>query len=211
MRVYHSSMAEEPRTVKSGASWAALFVFLAASAISAFTKTPSQSQSQPEKQTTEPPAKQESIVEVARKTKAQKEKSGSAKTYTNDDVTQLPKPGVTTSRPDPNRKREREDYEGSYPPKKGSKYFEQYWRNQFKNLQQQMDQINRQIASLREQIKQSGTAGFSATGVQRNMTIANDLSARLQAYENQKKQIQKQMDLLEDEGRKAGAEPGWFR
>ncbi|MBI3404138.1 MAG: hypothetical protein HY046_01620 [Acidobacteria bacterium] len=175
---------------------------LVASSFLVYAQTPSETQSQSEKQTTETPPKQESIVEIAKSTKAKKEKSASTKVYSNEDVLLLPPPGVSTSKPSPNISR---------PPAKTYVQGEQYWRSRYQYLQQQIDDVDRQIAALNEQIKNSGTVGFDAAGIQRNNTVVQDRTVRLRALEARKKELMKQMDALLDEGRKAGAEPAWFR
>ena len=41
--------------------------------------------------------------------------------------------------------------------------------------------------------------------------IVHDRNAELQHLQDRKQNLEKQMDDLTDEGRKAGADPGWFR
>ncbi len=50
-----------------------------------------------------------------------------------------------------------------------------------------------------------------ASGLSQDVIYVTDRSAQVKQLEKKKADLQKQMDDLAEEGRKAGADPGWFR
>ncbi len=72
--------------------------------------------------------------------------------------------------------------------------------------------VNQQIEQLKEDIKKYGNAGFDvATGMKDNIAYVRDRNAKIEKLRKRKTALEKQLDNLQDEGRKAGAEPAWFR
>jgi hypothetical protein len=68
------------------------------------------------------------------------------------------------------------------------------------------------IKNLQEEIKKNGATGFDAqSGLKQNVIYVDDRNARLKQLEQRRQDLDKQMDLLQEEGRKASADSAWFR
>ena len=89
---------------------------------------------------------------------------------------------------------------------------EEYWRGRAQEILDAIAQTDEQIAQKKEEIKKLGNGGFDVTtGLKSNVAYINDRNGQLKALEDHKLQLQKQLDDLADEGRKAGAPAAWFR
>lgn len=172
-----------------------------------------QSQSQPQAQSqssTPPEQKQDSVAEAARKAKAKKAAAAQGKVFTEDDLSGMKKGGVSVVGND-NIKRPRRapasDGDGDYAPNS-----EEYWRSRSQPLLDEMAGIDQEIAQLREDIKKYGSGGFDVTtGFKDNVAYIEDRNGQIQKLQEKKAHLQKQLDDLAEEGRKAGAQPAWFR
>jgi chromosome segregation ATPase len=172
-----------------------------------------QSQSQPQTQTqssTPPEQKQDSVAEAARKGKAKKAAAAQGKVFTEDDLSGMKKGGVSVVGND-NVKRPRRapasDGDGDYAPNS-----EEYWRSRSQPLLDEMANIDQQIAQLKEDIKKYGPGGIDvATGYKEGLAYVEDRNGQIQKLQEKKANLQKQLDDLAEEGRKAGAQPAWFR
>ena len=72
--------------------------------------------------------------------------------------------------------------------------------------------MDQEIAKTKDEIKKYGTGGFDVTtGMKDNIAYIQDRNAQLQELEKHKADLQKQLDELQDEGRKVGAPSSWFR
>ena len=156
----------------------------------------------------------DSLAEVARRAKAQKPKTAAPKVYTDDSVTHLSGHGVSvvgdTSARDESGGAETEQA-GVTGQQPGASR-EQYWRGRARQIRDQMAQIDRQIAGLREEIAKQGAVSVDPqSGLQAGVIYITDRNAQIKELEGRKDGLQKQMDALEDEGRKDGADSGWFR
>jgi hypothetical protein len=95
---------------------------------------------------------------------------------------------------------------------------EQYWRSRAQKLRNEMAEVDRQIAEL-EAANQDPHTGSSGTNPPPPPPSAYTVGAHvrggsstpLQRLENRKAQLQREMDQLEEEARKAGVPPGWLR
>ena len=168
-----------------------------------------QSQSQAPPPPPPSPQKQESAADAARKAKAEKAKSP-RKVYTEEDLSGL-KPGsvsvVGQETPAADSSPQDRDADATKSGKT-----EEYWRGRARKLRDQMAATDQEIAKLKDEIKKTGGGGFDAsTGLKQNVIYIHDSNARLQKLEQQKEKLEKQMDLLQEEGRRAGALPEWFR
>jgi hypothetical protein len=75
-----------------------------------------------------------------------------------------------------------------------------------------MAQLDQQISSVRDEIAKYGAVQIDPqSGVQAGVIYIKDRNAQIERIEEQKTTLQGQLDALEEEGRKAGAESGWFR
>jgi len=78
-----------------------------------------------------------------------------------------------------------------------------------------LDQIvatEQQIAKLKDEIKKYGAGGFDVTtGMKNNVAYIEDRNGQMNDLEKRKGDLEKKLDQLQEVGRKAGAEPAWFR
>ncbi|HYL83289.1 MAG TPA: hypothetical protein VE263_03565 [Candidatus Angelobacter sp.] len=170
---------------------------------------PPQTQSQPQ---TQPPAapeeKPDSIAEAARKAKEKKAATAKGKVLTEDDLAGK-KGGVSVVGNDnkkPRRARST-DSDGDYNPNG-----EEYWRSRSQPILDEIAATDQQIAQLKDDIKKYGNGGFDVqTGMKDNIAYIHDRNGQVQDLEKRKANLQKQLEDLEEEGRKAGAQPAWFR
>jgi chaperonin cofactor prefoldin len=174
------------------------------------TTSPSPSSPQAQPQTQPSP---ESVADAARKAKTDKGKSKARKVYTDED---LPTGGHSisvvgeehaagdTSRPAKNS--------GAKSGASEAAKQEQFWRGRARRIRDQMDAADREIAALKEDIKKNGAGGFdTSSGLQKNVIYVNDKNGQVTQLEKRKSELEKEMDQLMEEGRKAGASPSWFR
>jgi predicted lipid-binding transport protein (Tim44 family) len=162
----------------------------------------SQSQAQPEQ-------KQDSVADAAKK--AQKDKPKAKKVFTEDDLSG--KSGGVSVVGDANAAA-KSNVRGTQASGDASKSVrdEEYWRGRASQLKEQMAATDEAISNLKDEIKKNGATGFDAqTGLKNNVIYVDDRNARLKQLEQRRQDLDKQMDLLQEEGRKAGAEPSWFR
>jgi hypothetical protein len=159
----------------------------------------------------DPPApKPESLAEAARKAKEKKPPTAKGKVYTEDDISGLKGPGVSVVG-DPAKKSPRRAQPGGTDGYSGGNN-EQYWRGQAQQILAAIAQTDEQIAQKKDEIKNLGSGGFDVTtGFNRNIAYINDRNGQLKQLEQHKLDLQKQLDDLADEGRKAGAPASWFR
>lgn len=176
------------------------------------------SSTEPQMQSQEaPPA--DSLGEAARKARAQKTNAPAAKVYTEEKIAGLPSHGVSVvgdanqsagddssaagnayAAPSANGK----------PP--AGKTEEQFWREKARAIHDQMAQIDDRIGKIQEEIQKYGAVSFDpATGLRQNVIYVQDRNAQIKQLEEQKGKLQSQLDSLEEQGRKAGADSGWFR
>lgn len=94
----------------------------------------------------------------------------------------------------------------------GSGQGEQYWRAKAQAIKDQIAAIDRRIADEKAQIDKGGAVGFDPTaGLAQNVIIVHDRNADIKGYEDQKADLEKQLDNLADQCRQAGGDPGWVR
>ena len=177
------------------------------------SSSPAQSSSQdqsPSQAQTPAQDKPVSVAEAARKAKEKKAAGAKAKVLTEDDLSGMKKEGVsvvgTESKKSPNlasaKNKEEEDAPNS----------EKYWRDKARPILEEITDLDQQIAQLKEEIKKYGNGGFDVTtGYKNNVAYIDDRNAQIQELQKKKTNLQKKLDDLEEEGRKAGAQPAWFR
>ena len=89
---------------------------------------------------------------------------------------------------------------------------EVYWRGKAHELLDQITATEQQIAKLKDDIKKYGAGGFDVTtGMKKNVAYIEDRNGQVKELEKRKADLEKKLDQLEEQGRKAGAEPAWFR
>lgn len=162
----------------------------------------SQSQAQPK-----PPQKDETAADASKK--AQKEKAKPKKVYTEEDLSGM-KGGVSVV-----GEADRKGARSAGPVDPGGEQQpngEQYWRRRARQILNQIAAIDDAIAKTKDDIKKYGSGGFDVTtGMKNNIAYINDRNGQLTSLEKRKADLEKQMDDLQEEGRKAGAQPSWFR
>jgi hypothetical protein len=183
--------------------------------VQAKPQAPSQSEPQMLDQSG-PPA--ESLAEVARKAKAQKANSGAGKVYTEEKLAGLSGRGISSvgsgnqggdassSLGDPYAN------PGADAAPQSGKSDEKYWRGKAQAIRDQMAGLDKQIAGIQEEIKEKGAVTVDPmSGVQAGVIYIEDRNRQIKEIEGQKAKLQEQLDALAEEGRKAGADSGWFR
>jgi hypothetical protein len=173
--------------------------------------SPAQSQPPSQAQSTtpaQPPQKEDSLAEAARKAKEKKPATAKGKVYTEDDISGLKGPGVSVVGEAPKK--------GARPSRPmdqdGGQNNEAYWRGRAREILDQLTAVDQEIAQKKDEIKKYGTGGFDVTtGMKENIAYINDRNGQVKSLEKRKADLAKQLDDLQEEGRKAGAAPSWFR
>ena len=89
---------------------------------------------------------------------------------------------------------------------------EAYWRGKAQELLDEITATEQQIAKLKDDIRKYGSGGFDVTtGMKQNVAYIEDRNGPVKELEKRKADLQKKLDQLEEQGRKAGTEPAWFR
>ncbi|HUA02043.1 MAG TPA: hypothetical protein VMB02_17025 [Candidatus Aquilonibacter sp.] len=89
---------------------------------------------------------------------------------------------------------------------------EAYWRGRAQQIKDQIAEVDRQIEDKKAEIAKAGPTSFDPnTGLSQGVIIVHDRNAELKDLEDRKQSLENQLDELADEGRKAGADSGWFR
>jgi DNA repair exonuclease SbcCD ATPase subunit len=168
-----------------------------------------QSPSPPQSQSPTPDQKKdESLADAAKKAQAAKPKP--KKVYTEEDLSGMHKGGVSVVGNENKRTARRTQTAnpgGDYDPNG-----EEYWRSRSQPLLDEIAATDQRIEQLREDIKKYGNGGFDVqTGMKDNIAYVHDRNGQIEALQKRKTALQKQLEDLEEEGRKAGAQPAWFR
>ena len=89
---------------------------------------------------------------------------------------------------------------------------EAYWRGQAQPLLHEMSEIDQQVTQLRADIKKYGSAAVDvSTGMKAGVAYIEDRNGQIEKLQKKKADLRRKLDDLEEEGRKAGAQPAWFR
>jgi hypothetical protein len=186
------------------------------------TQTQSASQSQSPAQ---PPATaqassdatpaEDSVAEASRKAKAKREKLARGKVLTDDDLSGIRGNGVSVVGGGSSGASASKSADGSPALGEASEsgaHDEQYWRGKSRDLLDQIAATDQEIAKTQEEIKKYGNVGFDpSTGLKKNVIYVDDRQTKVKKLEERKQDLQNQLEQLEDEGRKEGAPPSWFR
>jgi hypothetical protein len=176
----------------------------------------SQSSQQSSSQTqSQPPQKEESAADAAKK--AEKEKAKPKKVYTEEDLAGMRGNGVSVVGEDKpagpggaETSKANAKTKAAVAPMSGQD--EEYWRGKARPLLDRIAATQQRIEAKKDEIKKLGNGGFDiTTGMKDNIAYIHDRNAQLQELEKHKADLQKQLDRLQDEGRKAGAPASWFR
>jgi hypothetical protein len=181
-----------------------------------------QPQSQPSAQTasqptasapvlqTVPGAKQETLGEAARQN-AEKPKPKPKHVYTDDDLSSMG--GAISVVGDASSSGQSADNSNAQTSDASSgSRDEAYWRGQADGIKRQIADVDRQIEDKKAEIAKAGPTSFDpSAGLSQGVIIIHDRNAELKDLEDRKQGLENQLDQLADEGRKAGADSGWFR
>lgn len=195
-------------------------LFLAAIAPAASGASHRQAQSSQASQQSSSPAqaqpeqkKTDAAADAAKKPEKDKEKPKPKKVYTEEDMSSL-KGGVSvvgdsTAGASGTRQSTGNSKPGVVPM---SGQDEDYWRGKARAILDAISATDQEIAKTKDEIKKYGSDGFDATsGLKDNVIYIDNRSSKLQQLEKRKADLEKKMDQLQEEGRKAGAESSWFR
>jgi outer membrane biosynthesis protein TonB len=170
--------------------------------------------SQPEMQTQSGPPP-ESLGDAARRAKAQKTKTATPRVYTEESLSGMSGHGVSTVGQSNSGAQGSSASGNSYANPDSSSAVannEQYWRGRARTIRDQMAGIDQRISNVQDEIAKHGAIGMDASsGLQAGVIFIEDRNAQIKQLEKQKADLQGQLDSLEDEGRKVGADSGWFR
>jgi hypothetical protein len=177
------------------------------------TKAPSQAQPQMQDQSAPPP---QSLGEAARLARAQKPKSETTKVFTEDKLSGLSGHGVSSVG---SGSAGAGSYGGNSNASSGASAGsgsvgsnEAYWRGRANGIRAQMAQLDAQIAGIRDEIKKKGAVTVDPmSGAAAGVIYVEDRNMQIRQIEAQKSKLQDQLEALAEEGRKAGADSGWFR
>jgi hypothetical protein len=161
----------------------------------------------------------QSLGAVARQAKAQKAKSEPSKVYTEDKLAGLSGRGVSSvgsGNSGGGASYGGNSYNNAAPSGGGGGQSlgsnESYWRGRANAIRGQMAQLDAQIAGIREEIKKKGAVTVDPmSGAAAGVIYVEDRNKQIQQVEAQKEKLQQSLDDLAEEGRKAGADSGWFR
>lgn len=183
---------------------------------------------QPPPAQNQPAASQDpaSPADAARKSTAEKDKPKARRVYTDEDMSSLTAPvsvvGEEKSEPASAKAQEPSAKPRAAEAKPAVKD-EVYWRGRYQRLRQQMDAADKQIADKQEEIKKYGHGGTSTDlsklscgpppSERANPCVLPEIDrgSQLKDLEKKKADLEKQMNELQEEARKAGADPGWLR
>lgn len=87
---------------------------------------------------------------------------------------------------------------------------EKYWRGRAKEILDQIAAIDQEIAKTNDDIKKYGADGFDAASKLGVIYIDNRAS-KVQQLEKRKSDLEKKLDQLQEDARKAGAASEWVR
>ena len=177
-------------------------------------------QAEPQMQDQSAPAA-ESLGEAARRARAQKAKTAGAKVYSDDSVSSLSGHGVSVvgdgrvgggSSSDSGSSGGGAGASGASGGSGGAGGGEQYWRGRANAIRAQMAQCDQKISEIQDEIAKHGAVSVDPmSGAQAGVIFVEDRNAQIKQVEHQKEGLQNQLDELAEEGRKAGADSGWFR
>ncbi len=178
--------------------------------------TDAAAQSEPQMQDQSAPAA-ESLGEAARRARAQKAKTATAKVYSDDSVSTLSGHGVSVvgdGKAGGGSSYSGNSYSGggggAAQGSAGSQ--EAYWRGRANAIRSQMAACDQKISEIQDEIAKHGAVTVDPmSGAQAGVIFVEDRNAQIQQVQKQKEGFERQLEDLAEEGRKAGADSGWFR
>ena len=172
---------------------------------------PASSAGTPDDATSQPPSLADAARTAHAQKDAQKDKPKAKRVYTEDDLAGLH--GTISVVGDQSSGSDDGDAnDSSSRASSGGNNSEAYWRSRARAIKEQIADADRRIAQIKAEIAKSGAASFDpSTGLSQGVIIIHDRNAQVKQLEDRKASLQRQLDDLADEARKAGADPGWTR
>ena len=100
---------------------------------------------------------------------------------------------------------------GNVTPKASDLRAEAYWRNRASEIRTKIEQVDKAIAELNEKMKSGKSDGIKIAFDTYTPVMLADFGDQMKPLQQKKEKLQQQMSALEEEARKAGAQPGWLR
>ena len=100
---------------------------------------------------------------------------------------------------------------GVGPSKASDLRAEAYWRKRASEIRTKMEQNDKAIADLNEKMKSGKSDGIKIAFDTYTPVMLVDIGDQMKPLQHEKDKLQQQMSALEEEARKAGAQPGWLR
>ena len=192
-------------------------LWAAAAAVGRSHQDSSQSSQQPSSQTQTQPEQKKSEARGDAAKKSERDKAKLKKVYTEEDLSGMQGNGISVvgdEKPAGAGLAGAKKTDGKTKPQlvPMSGQDEVYWRGKAHELLDQITATEQQIAKLKDDIKKYGAGGFDVTtGMKKNVAYIEDRNGQMKELEKRKADLEKKLDQLEEQGRKAGAEPAWFR
>ena len=185
-----------------------------ASAPPAQTPAPAQAAPQPGTSQTDTGNKPQSLGDAARAAKAQKDNSKAKRVYTGDDLSHIHGTISEVGNGSSGDRSTEDGYSGAASEENQSSAAnkEAFWRERARVIQDQIAAVDQQIEQKKVEISKAGPASMDpSTGLTQNVIIIHDRNAELKSLQDRRQNLERQLDSLADQGRRAGADPGWFR
>ena len=209
---------------RSGLAFLALLLLLFWPAASAMAQTasappaqspaPAPSESQPAASQADTGNKPQSLGDAARAAKAQKDNSKAKRVYTGDDLAHIHGTISEVGNGSSGDRSSEDGYSGAASEENQSSAAnkEAFWREKARVIQDHIAAVDQQIEQKKVEISKAGPASMDpSTGLTQNVIIIHDRNAELKALQDRRQNLERQLDNLADQGRRAGADPGWFR
>jgi hypothetical protein len=185
-----------------------------ASAPPAQTPAPAQAAPQPGTSQTDTGNKPQSLGDAARAAKAQKDNPKAKRVYTGDDLAHIHGTISEVGNGSTGDRSTEDSYSGAASEENQSSAAnkEAFWRERARVIQDQIAAVDQQIEQKKVEISKAGPASMDpSTGLTQNVIIIHDRNAELKSLQDRRQNLERQLDSLADQGRRAGADPGWFR
>jgi hypothetical protein len=179
------------------------------------TTPPAQSQAQSQSQTpaqTDSGDQPQSLGDAARAANAQKDKPKAKHVFNDDNLSSVRGTISVVGDGSSGGSSDGENSSAGQGNASSASKDEAYWRKRAQAIKDQIADVDRQIDAKKAEIAKAGPASFDPqAGLSQGVILIHDRNAELKELEDQKQRLQAQLDSLADEGRKDGADSGWFR
>lgn len=179
------------------------------------TTPPAQSQAQSQSQTpaqTDSADQPQSLADAARAANAQKDKPKAKHVFNDDNLSSVRGTISVVGDGSSDGSSDGDKSSAGQGNASSASKDEAYWRKRAQAIKDQIADVDRQIDAKKAEIAKAGPASFDpSTGLSQGVIIVHDRNAELKDLQDREQRLQAQLDSLADEGRKDGADSGWFR